>query len=337
MTPEAPGVVPVPPGWVGLAGARVELVEVSARDGLQNDAAELPTAAKVELIARLAAVGLRRLEATSFVSPRAVPKMADAEELVAALRARSDLDGVTLIGLVVNQRGVARAAAAGVQEVNAVVVTTDTFSEANQGAATAEYLEGLADLLAGARLAGLRTSVTVAAAFGCPFEGEVPLQRLAWVLEAVAAAGPDEIALADTIGVAVPAEVHARFALLDEVLAGTALATRPRRRAHFHDTRNTGVANALSAVGAGVEALDVSLGGIGGCPFAPAATGNLATEDLVYALERSGAVTGVSLPGLLEHASWLAAELGHPVASSLSRAGPWPRPPGPGTAPAVPS
>lgn len=296
----------------------VTLVEVSPRDGLQNDPADLATEAKIELVARVAAAGARRVEVTSFVSPRAVPKMADAEAVVAGLRARR-LTGVSLIGLVVNERGVARAAAAEVDEVNAVVVASDTFNRRNQGAPTAETLARLPDLVGAARAAGLGVSVTVGAAFGCPFEGEVPVGRLAEVVAAVAAAGPDEIALADTIGVAVPADVAERVPVARE-LVGPSL----RLRAHFHDTRNTAVANALAAVGLGVEALDASLGGLGGCPFAPAATGNVATEDLVYALGRSGVAHGLDLAALIEASRWLGRAVGHDLPAVLPRAGPFP-------------
>ena len=297
----------------------IEIVEVAARDGLQNDPADLPTAVKVELIARAVAAGVRRLEATSFVSPKAVPKMADAEAVMEALRARADLRDVELIGLVVNERGVTRAAAAGVTEVNAVVVASDTFNRRNQGVATAETLARLPDLIGAVHAAGLRASVTIGASFGCPFEGEVPPGRLDEVAAAVAAAGPDEIALADTIGVAVPADVTMRFDRLRR-LTGDGI----RLRAHFHDTRNTGVANALAAVAAGVSALDSSLGGLGGCPFAPKATGNVATEDLVYALGRSGVVTGLDLDRLIGANAWLADAVGHPLPARVARAGVFP-------------
>lgn len=301
----------------------VELVEVAARDGLQNDPAELTTAAKVELVARVVAAGARRVEVTSFVSPRAVPKMADAEAVVAGV-AGLGLSGVSLVGLVVNERGVARAGAAGVDEVNAVVVTTDTFNSANQGVPTSATLARLPDLVGAAHAAGMRASVTVAAAFGCPFEGEVPVGRLVEVVAAACDAGPDEVALADTIGVAVPADVAERFAAAREV-TGSATPLR----AHFHDTRNTGIANALAAVEAGVAALDASLGGLGGCPFAPAATGNVATEDLVYALTRSGVAHGLDLDRLLAASRWLAGAVGHALPAALPRARGFPPPPPP--------
>lgn len=300
----------------------VEIVEVSPRDGLQNDPADLPTEAKVELVARCVAAGVRRLEVTSFVSPRAVPKMADAEALMDQLRSRPDLDGVTLIGLVVNERGVARAVAAQVHEVNAVVVASDTFNRRNQGLPSSETLARLPDLIGAVRQAGLRASVTIGASFGCPFEGEIPLGRLEEVAAAVVAAGPHEVALADTIGVAVPIDVKERVAMLRS-LAGQGM----RLRAHFHNTRNTAVASALAAVDAGVEALDSSLGGLGGCPFAPKATGNVATEDLAYALGRSRVETGLDLEALIGSSQWLAQAVDHPLPASVSRAGGFP--PGP--------
>jgi hydroxymethylglutaryl-CoA lyase len=301
----------------GTPEGRVELVEVAPRDGLQNDPADLPTEAKAELVRAVIAAGARRVEVTSFVSPRAVPKLADAERLVELLR-RDAPEGVRLMGLVVNERGIARAAAAGVQEVNVVVVATDTFSRANQGADTAGTLARLPGLLEAARSAGLAASVTIGAAFGCPYEGEVPLGRLEEVAGQVAEAQPDELCLADTIGVAVPAQVTER------VLAVRRLAPGLAQRCHFHDTRGTGAANAWAAYQAGVGALDAALGGIGGCPFAPGATGNVASEDLVYLFERSGVETGLDLGRLLAARRWLEQVLGHPTASALGRAGPFP-------------
>ena len=300
----------------------VSVVEVSPRDGLQNDPVELSTTTKAELIARVVRAGVRRVEATSFVGPRAVPKMADAEGLVEAVRAGDLPDDVSLIGLVVNRRGVDRAAAAGVDEVNVVVVATDTFSQRNQAMTTAESLDRLTDLVGAAHQAGLRASVTVGASFGCPFEGEVAIGHLVEVAARAAAAGVDELALADSIGVAVPSDVTAKLTAV-RLAIGTDMALR----AHFHNTRNTGLANATAAVAAGVASLDASLGGIGGCPFAPAATGNVPTEDLLYLLERSGVATGISLESLIDAARWLEESLGHPVPGLLSKAGAFPGPP----------
>jgi len=298
----------------------VTIVEVAPRDGLQNDPGDLTTAQKVELTQRAYDAGLRRIEVTSFVSPRAVPKMADAERVVATLRARS-LPDASLIGLVVNERGVRRAAVAGVHEVNVVVVASEAFSQRNQGMSVREALAALPDLTGAARVAGLATTVTIGTAFGCPFEGEVAPGALAEIVAAVAAAGPDEIALADTIGVGVPADVTQRFALV-RAAAGSDVGLR----AHFHNTRSTGIANACAAIAAGVTALDASLGGIGGCPFAPRATGNIATEDLTYLLGRMRQAGQVSLRELIGTAQWLGTSLGHEVPGMLSKAGEFPSP-----------
>jgi hydroxymethylglutaryl-CoA lyase len=297
----------------------VSIVEVSPRDGLQNESAIVPAADKLALIGTLAAAGLRRIEAVSFVNPKRVPQLADAEEVAAGLP-RGE---VSWIGLVLNERGLDRAIATGMDEVNVVVVATDTFSGRNQGVDTAEAVAAWSRIAARARAAGLRTTVTVAAAFGCPFEGEVPVERVRSVIAACAEAGPDELALADTIGVGVPAQVRA--------LAGVAAAEAPGvpLRWHFHNTRNTGYANAVTAAalaGDAPVALDSSAGGIGGCPFAPAATGNIATEDLLYLLHREGHPTGVDVTALLPLAGRLGALLGHPVPGQLARAGVFPPP-----------
>jgi hydroxymethylglutaryl-CoA lyase len=299
------------------AGDRVELVEVSARDGLQNDAARLTTEQKVELVARCAAAGLRRAEVASFVNPRLVPQMADGEAVVAGVRA-AVAGPASWIGLVLNTRGFHRAAAAGVDEVNCVVGVSEEFSRRNQGMGTDEAIAVVAEVVPLARAAGIVPTVTLSVAFGCPFEGEVHVDRLRRVVDAVAATGVTEVALADTIGVAVPADVVARVA------ATRALTGDLRLRAHFHNTRNTGYANALAAVDAGVRVLDASLGGIGGCPFAPRATGNIATEDLVYALHRSGHGTGVDLDAAIAASAWLAGLLGRDLPAALPRAGAFP-------------
>ena len=297
-----------------------EIVDVTLRDGLQNEASAMETLSRVELAHRLVQAGVRRAEVTSFVSPRAVPQMADAEELCGYLR--SEVPELTLIGLVVNSRGVERAARAGIDTVNFVVVATDTFSQRNQGEPTADTLRRLPEMVAAARDHGMTTSVTIGAAFGCPFEGEVSESRLTDVVARAADSGPHEIALADTIGVAVPADIRARFEMCRQVVAPDV-----RWRGHFHNTRNTGIANAIAAEASGVNVLDASLGGIGGCPFAPAATGNIAMEDLVYALERSGIETGISLDDLMGSAWWLADRLGHDISGLLAKAGPFPRAP----------
>jgi hydroxymethylglutaryl-CoA lyase len=293
----------------------IEIVEVGPRDGLQNESVLVSTEAKVELVRRAVAAGVRRVEVTSFVNPRRVPQMADADEVCAALR---DVDGLESIGLALNERGLDRAVQAGVREVNAVVVATDTFGKANQGQTTAQGVDSCAAIVERAHSHGMRASVTVAAAFGCPFEGEVGEERLKEILTAVAQIGADELALADTIGVAVPVDVTRRLGLAREIAPDIPL------RCHFHNTRNTGPANAFAAVQAGVFALDASTGGIGGCPFAPAATGNIPTEDLLYLLRRSGVDTGVDIEAVMDTARWTGELLGARVPGLLSRAGDFP-------------
>ena len=294
----------------------IDIVEVSPRDGLQSDALTLSTEAKLQLIERLIAAGARRIEAASFVNPKRVPQMADADELMARLPRPA---GVSYSGLVLNRRGLERALAAGVDEVNFVVVVTDTFNRRNQGAETSETLAVWSDVAAAARSAGSKVSAVIGAAFGCPFEGEVPVSRLVEVAKRIAEAAPDEISLADTIGVAVPSDVAERFAAVASAAPGVKL------RGHFHNTRNTGLANAYAALQVGVSALDASLGGIGGCPFAPAATGNIPTEDLCYMLSRMGVSTGFNLKRLIEAARWLEIELGRPMPAMLGKAGLFPR------------
>ncbi len=295
----------------------VELVEVSPRDGLQNESVLLSTADKIELIARATKCGLRRIELTSFVNPKKVPQMADAEAVAAAGRGIAAAPSV----LTLNLRGVERALAAGAVEINHVFVASDTFSIRNNGAPTAATLEAWPAVAALARAKGARLCAVIGVAFGCPFEGEVPAARLGAIAETLMRHAPDELTLADTIGVGVPADVRTRFAVVRAV-AGEDVALR----AHFHDTRNTGVANALAAFDAGVGILDSSLAGIGGCPFAPGAAGNVATEDLVYAFERSGIATGIDLDAAIDAARWIAGKLGKTATGMVSRAGGFPRP-----------
>ena len=297
----------------------VQIVEVAPRDGLQNEPVTLATADKAELVGLLAGSGVRRIEVTSFVNPARVPQMADADELCALLpRGVSQGGEISWIGLVLNERGLDRAIRAGVDEVNVVVVATDTFSQRNQGVTTDEGIAAWTRIAARARAAGLRTTVTIAASFGCPFEGEVAPERVAAVLRQCVQAQPDEVALADTIGVGVPAGVRALADVAADVAPGIPL------RWHFHNTRNTGYANAITAVERGAAALDSSAGGIGGCPFAPAATGNIATEDLLYLLDRSAVRTGVSATALAPATDLLASTLGKPVPGLLAKAGPFP-------------
>lgn len=294
----------------------IELFEVGPRDGLQLEREFFPTAAKAELIQRLLAAGVRRIEVTSFVNPKKVPQLADAEQLLASVQRPDD---AVFTGLVLNRKGFDRAIAAGCNEIGMVVVASDTFNRRNQGVSTEESIAAWVEIAQAARDAGVGAQVTISAAFGCPFEGEVPLPRVLEIAEKVAAAQPVEICFADTIGVGVPDQVTEMIARTKALLPGM------RLRAHFHNTRNTGYANAMAAVKAGVHTLDASIGGIGGCPFAPAATGNIASEDLLYLLERSGVRTGVSLTGMIETATWLQQTLGHGVPGMLSKAGPFPR------------
>lgn len=296
--------------------AAVEIVEVAPRDGLQNEGTLLDTATKVALIERLVAAGVRRVEAVSFVHPGRVPQMADAEAVMAALPRRDD---ISYIGLVLNERGLDRALAAGVDEVNYVVITTETFSRRNQGVSVDECVAAWHRIGARAKAAGLRTSVTVSTSFGCPFEGEVAPETVTALVERVMQTPPDELALADTIGVGVPAQVRDLFPRVAAITGGIPL------RAHFHNTRNTGYANALAAYESGASVLDSSAGGIGGCPFAPNATGNIATEDLVYLLHRSGVDTGLDLTAVADTGTWIAHQLGKAEAPALlGRAGGFP-------------
>lgn len=295
----------------------VEIVEVGPRDGLQSEPGVMPTATKVEFIERLVESGLRRLEVTSFVNPKKVPQMADAEQVLGGLKKRAD---VWYVGLVLNRKGLDRAVAAGCNEIGMAVVASDTFNRRNQGVGTEESIAAWLEMAKAAREAGVRPQVTVSAAFGCPFEGEVPVARVIEIAKRVAEGNPHEIAFADTIGVGVPSQVSEIIGRAAEALPGV------RLRCHFHNTRNTGLANAYAAVLAGAVALDASAGGIGGCPFAPAATGNIPTEDLVYMLHRSGIQTGVDLDRLLDTGKWLQEVLGRPVPSMLLKAGGFPRP-----------
>jgi len=293
----------------------VEIVEVSPRDGLQNEPVLFSTATKVEFIGRAIDAGLKRIEVASFVSPSKVPQMADAEAVLAAL---PPARGLFYVGLVLNRRGFERAALAGCNEIGMAVMASDTFNRRNQGVSTEDSIAAWLGIAAEAKAAGIRAQVTVSTAFGCPFEGEMPVARVLELVRRVAVAEPYEIALADTIGVGVPAQVEELVGRVREAVPGT------RLRCHFHNTRNTGLANAYAAVQAGVAALDASLGGIGGCPFAPAATGNIPTEDLVYMLHRCGYETGVSLDAAISASGWLQQTLGRQVPGMLVKAGGFP-------------
>jgi hydroxymethylglutaryl-CoA lyase len=294
---------------------KVEIVEVGPRDGLQNEPGELPLAAKREFIERIVGCGIRRIEVASFVNPKRVPQMADADELVRALPRR---DGVRYVGLVLNRRGFERAHAAGCDEVGMVVVATDTFNRRNQGVTTEESVAAWLEIARAAKASGLRAQVTISAAFGCPFEGEVPPEKVVAIARELAAGEPVEIAIADSIGAGVPAQVTDLLNRLKDALPAMPL------RCHFHNTRNTGIANAYAAVEAGADALDASIGGIGGCPFAPAATGNIPTEDLLYMLGRMGIETGIDLERTIATARWLEEQFGRKVPGLLTKAGSFP-------------
>ena len=288
------------------------LREVGPRDGLQNEEQILPPARRAELVDRLAAAGLKRIEAASFVNPERVPQMAGAEEVVAALERR---DGVVYSGLALNERGYERLRETGLDEVSVAVAATESFSQRNAGASVEAALADAQRIVERAKQDGLRTSLTISVAFGCPFEGPVDPQRVFALAERLAATEADELVLADTIGVATPTHV---WALVEQVAAlGKPVG------GHFHNTRNTGYANAYAALGAGASMLDASVGGLGGCPFAPKATGNIATEDLVYMLEGEEVETGVDLDALIAISQWLEALLGRQLEGYLYRAGPF--------------
>ena len=296
-------------------GRPLEIVEVGPRDGLQNEPGGLPIATRREFIERIVGCGIKRIEVASFVNPRRVPQMADADELVRSLPRH---DGVRYVGLVLNRRGFDRAIAAGCDEIGMVVVATDTFNLRNQGATTAESTAAWLEIAQAAHAAGVRAQVTISAAFGCPYEGEVAPERVVDLARNIADGAPVEIAIADSIGSGVPAQVTDLLERLKHALPGM------RLRCHFHNTRNTGIANAWAAVEAGVDVLDASIGGIGGCPFAPAATGNIPTEDLIYMLSRANIQTGVDLGRTIETARWLGEQFGRTVPGLLSKAGVFP-------------
>ncbi|HEX8445770.1 MAG TPA: hydroxymethylglutaryl-CoA lyase [Sphingomonas sp.] len=293
----------------------IEIVEVSPRDGLQNESLQVSTENKVSLIRHALAAGVRRIEVASFVNPAKVPQMADAEAVIAALPDT----GAVYIGLVLNRRGAVRALETKVQQLGAVCVTTDSFAMRNQGQTSAQSLDIACDVVGAALAAGRSAQITIGAAFGCPFEGEVPHDRVIAMARRAAASGAVEVALADTIGVAVPAHVRA---LVTQVRG--AIAPLPVR-VHLHNTRNTGLANAWAAVEAGAATIDAAIGGLGGCPFAPGAAGNVPTEDVVYMLERSGIATGLDLDALIAGTTWFSGIMGRALPGMVSRAGRFPQ------------
>lgn len=300
--------------------AGLELVEVAPRDGIQNEPVHLDIDTRQTLVRKAVEAGMRRVECASFVNPKRVPQMAGAAELIAALRDDpvTGAGGTQLAALALNLRGAIAAIEAGVEEVNFVVVATESFNQRNQGASVENTLAQWREVRNALSQSGTRATLTIGAAFGCPFEGEVPSERFGQIIDLVGDALPDELALADTIGVAAPSDVAERFGLIHEALPGMPL------RAHFHNTRNTGLANAAAAIAAGVEALDASLGGFGGCPFAPAATGNIPTEDLAYMLQRMGYAKDLDLQRLIAAAAWLGEALEASPPAMLGRAGIFP-------------
>ena len=296
-------------------GRFVTLVEVGPRDGLQNEPTILPTEAKIALINRALDAGIRHIEAVSFVNPKKVPQMADAEAVMAGVpRDR----GAVYCGLVLNRRGFDRAVAAGCDEVLYVTSSTDSFSLRNQGMTVADAVAGWHEISRLATERGMRASVSISNAFGCPFEGRVPVPRIAEIAAELVKSPVGDLTIPDTIGVAVPPQVTAMWTALRPVVGDISL------RAHFHNTRNTAIANVYAAVEAGAAVVDASIGGIGGCPFAPRATGNVATEDVLYLLDEMGIETGVSLQGLIDTAKWLEPQLGHALPGMVSRAGGFP-------------
>src|SRR4051794_2973929 len=297
-----------------MAAVHVTLCDVGPRDGLQNDQVTLPPATRAELCGRLASTGLERVEAASFVHPRLVPQMAGAEEVFAALAPSPQ---TTYAALVLNAKGLERALAAGAGELHTSYGLTDSFNRRNQNASVEESAAATAEMIAAAHAADRRMSVTFSVAFGCPFEGHVDPGRVIEHVRRMAAAGADELMLADTIGVGVPAQVRRLVPAALEAADGAPVGL------HLHNTRNTGYANADAGLEYGATLFDASVGGLGGCPFAPGATGNVATEDLVFLFERSGLDTGVDLDALIEVAGWLGQLLGRELPGLVHRAGPF--------------
>jgi len=286
----------------------ITICEVGPRDGLQNEQDVLPPATRAELVNRLAAAGLPRVEAASFVSAERVPQMAGAEEVVEGIERR---DGTLYAGLALNEQGYDRLRAAGLDEVRFAAAATESFSKRNANASVDEAVEAAVRVLARAREDGMRSTATISVAFGCPFEGPVDPETVVELAERLA--GADELVLADTIGVATPKQVRALVERIQKPVG-----------AHLHNTRNTGFANAYAALEGGATILDSSIGGLGGCPFAPRATGNIATEDLVYMLEGDGIETGTDLDALIAISEWLEDLLGRPLEGQVYRAGRFP-------------
>ena len=293
----------------------VEIVEVGPRDGLQNEKTLVSTEDKVAFIKRAIDAGAKRIEIASFVHPKLVPQMADAEDVVKML---GEVDGVTRIGLTLNKRGALRALECGIDQFGAVCVASDGFGLKNQNQTSVETVSTAKEIVKLAQAEGRTGQVTISTAFGCPFDGEVPEQRVLDIVAELAEANPTEIALADTIGVGVPSQVTSLVSQAVEMVAPIPI------RVHFHNTRNMAIANVWAAIAAGAQTIDSSIGGIGGCPFAPNATGNVATEDVAYLLNRSGIENGLDLDALIETAKWMEGVLGKKVPSMLAAAGGFP-------------
>ena len=288
----------------------VTICDVGPRDGLQNQPVTLASEVRAELVDRLAAAGVPRIEAVSFVSPKAVPQMAGAEDVVAAIERR---DGVVYAGLALNERGYDRLRDSGLDEVHFAFAATEEFNRRNAGVSVEESVAAAEQILARAAGDGIRATVTIGVAFGCPFEGAVDPGRVAELAARLVGAGTDEIAIADTVGVGVPRQVRDLVGRLAPLGVPVGI--------HLHNTRNSGFANAYAALEAGVAVFDASVGGIGGCPFAPRATGNIATEDLVYLFHGEGVETGIDLDALIEAAEWLEAQLGRELEGQVYKAG----------------
>lgn len=300
-----------------MGADQIEMVEVAPRDGLQNEKTLIATADKIALIERAIAAGSRRIEVTSFVNPKAVPQMADAEAVCEGLPERDD---VTFIGLVMNARGATRALATGrIDQLGAVAVSTDSFAMTNQGQTSDGSVDAAKEIIALSQAAGKTGQVTIGASFGCPFEGEVAQDRVVAMAIALAEAGPVEIGLADTIGVGNPAQVAS---LVSKVRAAV---PHIPVRVHFHNTRGTGLANVWAAIQAGAVTVDASIGGLGGCPFAPGAAGNVSTEDVIYMLERAGVRTGLDLSALVSANQWLGEIMQRTLPGMVAKAPPFPK------------
>jgi len=298
-----------------VASKQISIIEVGPRDGLQSEPEILSTETKLEYINKAIDAGIRRMEVTSFVHPKRVPQMADAEDVVRGL---PDRDDFIAIGLVLNKRGFDRARDVNMDEIGMAVIATETYNQRNNGTSQQGSIDAWLEMSAEAKKEGMRANVMISSAFGCPFEGEVPLKNVLEIADKIVEGDPVELGIADSIGVGVPSQVTDMIGALKDKYPQLPL------RFHFHNTRNTGLANAMAAVDAGADSLDASIGGIGGCPFAPAATGNIPTDDLLYMLDRSGVETGVSLDKIIETTQWLEEQLGRGVPAMLPKAGIFP-------------